>query len=209
MRNPVTTTDATKRTIASDIARLYDPCGYLACDWDDKVSGELAHKWHAFGSKMNQMEQLCIPRWLNTDVAVKKQLHAFADASLQSYGCAFYIRQENSNRTVSTDLVFTKSRVAPVKDSTIPKLEFNACHLMAELVDTVRKAHDIEMDSCYFGSHSMIAIHWIAKSPLDVNICRKSCGKHTRTNQRRKSRAQSHYTAKISKCSSTFDKDIG
>lgn len=62
IKNPIRADRPTKRSIASDIARLYDPCGYLACvivnakvlikklwrsqiDWDDEVTGDLLAEW--------------------------------------------------------------------------------------------------------------------------------------------------------------------
>ncbi|XP_055306857.1 uncharacterized protein LOC129571118 [Sitodiplosis mosellana] len=111
-----------------------------------------------------------IPRWINTDLKSKKQLHAFADASQTGYGTTFYLRQQRDDEPVTVHLVFAKARVAPVKGSTIPKLELTACHLTAQLLEGVRSAHDVDINNCTLWSDSMIALHWIGKSPAKLDV---------------------------------------
>ncbi|XP_055307797.1 uncharacterized protein LOC129571937, partial [Sitodiplosis mosellana] len=158
IKNPIRLENATKRSISSDIARLYDPCGYLSCvvifakvvlkdlwidklDWDDTVEGEPLERWKQFAMELPNITAVRIPRWINTDLKSKKQLHAFADASQTGYGTKFYLRQQRDDEPVTVHLVFAKARVAPVKGSTIPKLELTACHLTAQLLEgTIREA---------------------------------------------------------------------
>ena len=53
---------------------------------------------------------------------------AVSDPLLQAYGCCVYIKIMNINldRTVTTSLVTSKSRVSAMRNQTIPKLEFMA-----------------------------------------------------------------------------------
>lgn len=90
IKNPIRADRPTKRSIASDIARLYDPCGYLACvivnakvliqklwrsqiDWDDEVTGDLLAEWLEICNQLPRVEQLEIPRWIGTTNGSKKQ----------------------------------------------------------------------------------------------------------------------------------------
>lgn len=57
------------------------------------------------------------------------ELHVFCDASKKAYGCAVYLRMVRGEN-VSTALVMSMSRVAPVKTVTLPQLE-----LMATVLD--------------------------------------------------------------------------
>lgn len=83
IKNPMHAFQATKRTIASDIARLYDPCGYLAgviitakvliqelwrakYDWDDKVTGVHLETWQKLCDELPKITQVRIPRWIGT-----------------------------------------------------------------------------------------------------------------------------------------------
>lgn len=115
--------------------------------------------------QLPKITNLRAPRWFGTGFHSKMQLHGFADATSYAYGITFFLRQGDENTQDTTNLIFARSRVAPVKGSTIPKLELSACHLLAELLKKVREAHDIDVSDCILWSDSMIALHWIGKSP--------------------------------------------
>ena len=51
-----------------------------------------------------------------------KQIHGFCDASEQAY-CGFvFIRTESPENEIRTNLLVAKTKVAPIKRITIPKL---------------------------------------------------------------------------------------
>lgn len=56
------------------------------------------------------------------------QLHHFADANEYGYGTVLYLRLENHVGTIHCSYMYIigKSRVAPLKQITIPRLELNA-----------------------------------------------------------------------------------
>ena len=58
------------------------------------------------------------------DQLEKLELHGFSDASLQNYGACIYLRSIFKSDTISVSLVTSKSRLAPIKGSTVPRLEF-------------------------------------------------------------------------------------
>ncbi|XP_055307270.1 uncharacterized protein LOC129571494 [Sitodiplosis mosellana] len=159
IKNPIRLENPTKRSISSD-----------KVEWDDKVEGEVLQRWEQFARELPNITNVRIPRWINTDLKSKKQLHAFADASKTGYGTTFYLRQQRDGDPVTVHLVFAKARVAPIKGSTIPKWELTACHLTAQLLEEVRTAHDVDIDSCTLWSDSMIALHWIGKSPAKLDV---------------------------------------
>ena len=70
----------------------------------------------------------------------KLELHGFSDASLQSYRVFIYLKSIFKSDTVSVDLVTSKSRLAPIKDSTIPRLELLGNLLLSRLMDSVKKS---------------------------------------------------------------------
>lgn len=191
IKNPPTEAFPTKRSIVSDIARLYDPNGFLApvvvkakiiiqhlwrtkLGWDDKVvenqefGHDIATNWLDFRRELIDIEKIATPRWIGTTTGTKNQLHGFADASQQAYGVAYYIRSEGENGNATAHLVFAKARVAPITKATIPKLELCATHLLAKLLKSIREAHNVGAGDCYLWTDSMIALHWIAKSPAKL-----------------------------------------
>ncbi|GFT61153.1 integrase catalytic domain-containing protein [Trichonephila clavipes] len=63
-------------------------------------------------------------------------IHGFSDASTAAYGAVLY-SQSISEEDVSTRLLCSKSRVAPLKLITIPHLELCACVLLSQLLEKV------------------------------------------------------------------------
>lgn len=172
----------TKRAILADISRLYDPMGFLSpvvviakiiiqrlwqtkLGWDDQVSGQLAKEWLAFRQDLVNVEKISIPRWIGMQPNCNMQIHAFADASENAYGIVFYVRTETFDKKVHMHMVFSKAKVAPIAKATVPKLELSAAHLMAKMLGDIKDAHSIAINGCYLWTDSMIALHWIAKSP--------------------------------------------
>lgn len=55
-----------------------------------------------------------------------KQLHHFSDASEYGYGTISYLKLESISKEVNIAFMVGKSRVAPVKQTTIHRLELTA-----------------------------------------------------------------------------------
>lgn len=147
----------TKRGIMSSIARMYDPLGYLSpvifraktilqqlwklkIGWDDPVPSSVQSQWELFFSELNKLSQISLPRRVCSGGLMRTTIIGFADASSWGYAAVIYLRTETENRSVSTSLVFAKTRLAPVKPVTIPRLELCAAVL---LVETIKSLHDI------------------------------------------------------------------
>ncbi|XP_026330484.1 uncharacterized protein LOC113237982 [Hyposmocoma kahamanoa] len=67
------------------------------------------------------------------DEPVSIELHSFSDASQNAYGACVYLRSEDSEGNVTINLLCSKSKVAPIKATTIPRLELCAALLAAKL----------------------------------------------------------------------------
>ena len=64
------------------------------------------------------------------------QLHGFCDSSELAYCAVIYIRKQTSSG-VNVMLVTSKTKVAPLKKLSIPRLELLSCLLLSELVASV------------------------------------------------------------------------
>lgn len=143
----------TKRTLLSNINSVYDPVGFLTpalirgkifmqqlwsskLNWDTPLSTELQTKWTNFYQGLKFLEQLSIPRRVPFDNTTSVQLHGFCDASQNAFGACIYFR---STTTSQYRLYCSKSRVAPLKLSTIPRLELCGALLLAELVSMIMR----------------------------------------------------------------------
>lgn len=126
----------TKRSVLSDIARIFDPFGLLSpitfwmkylmqrlwtsgVTWDDPLPVNLGGSWAKFHSELPLIEQILIPRRITCDNTISIQLHAFSDSSEKGYAAAIYIRIQTAT-SIHCQLVAGKSKVAPLKRSTIP-----------------------------------------------------------------------------------------
>ena len=70
----------------------------------------------------------------------KVELHGFGEASERAYGRAVYICAEDKDGNRIFNLVMAKSRVAPVKRISLPRLELLAAYITAKLLDYVIQA---------------------------------------------------------------------
>ncbi|XP_064482943.1 uncharacterized protein LOC135395780 [Ornithodoros turicata] len=94
------------------------------------------------------------------------QLHVFTDASPLAYGACAYLRAEDNHRQVSVNLVFAKSRVAPLKKLTLPRLELKGAVIGARTASFLRTSFLAEKRTSgvlpvYFWTDSTITLCWI------------------------------------------------
>lgn len=172
----------TKRKVLSITSQIYDPSGLIApvivtgkmlqqaiwrsgIEWDQQIPIELLEQWRAYKENISAVSSIRIPRWTQLSPQRKIQLHIFTDASEAAMGAVVYQRVIDNNGEVSVSLVISKSKVAPVKKVTIPRLELTAAHIGAQLYQYVKSAYRMQNVSAYFWSDSTIVIHWIRRDP--------------------------------------------
>ncbi|XP_015122308.1 uncharacterized protein LOC107044789 [Diachasma alloeum] len=182
--NPIATKDViTMRTIASDVARIFDPLGLLnpvithtkiiqqelwrlKLDWDDSVPHEVSTKWRDFASQLPLLNDLRFQRHIFIPNAEFIELPGFSDASEKAYGACIYLRSVDTSGKSDIHLWCAKSRIIPLKSSqTIPRLELCAAEILTDLYTTVKRATDIKPTREFFWTDSMITLQWIHKSP--------------------------------------------
>ncbi|GFW56495.1 integrase catalytic domain-containing protein [Trichonephila clavipes] len=89
------------------------------------------------------------------------QIHTFSDASQKAYGAAAFLRVKHKDG-VSVDLVTSKSRVAPLKRLSLPRLELMGALLAARLAKEVKKILDQKCSTrALFWTDSQVTLHWI------------------------------------------------
>lgn len=172
----------TKRIILSTIAQTYDPLGLLAptvitakiilqklwlakLDWDEPVPKSILSDWQNFINKIPNLQYIHIPRHVigqNTSVI---ELHIFCDASQCAYGACAYIRSVTDNNIITVHLLCAKSRVAPVKPVSIPRLELCGALVGARLFKKIEKSLRLNFDNVYFWSDSTVVLGWLKMSP--------------------------------------------
>ncbi|GFV46443.1 integrase catalytic domain-containing protein [Trichonephila clavipes] len=88
-------------------------------------------------------------------------LLGYADASESAYRAVVYMHSVKEDGTTTTKLISSKSRVAPIKVISIPRLELSACLLLAQLVEKVRLSLQVHLAKVILHTDSTIAIAWI------------------------------------------------
>lgn len=97
-----------------------------------------------------------IKRWIGTGGDCKSELHAFCDASNDAYGCVFYMKVIDNAGDVKVNLVMSRTRVAPIRRMTTPRMELCGAHLLAKTLDDVRAVHNVEPQDCHLWCDSII-----------------------------------------------------
>ncbi|GBM58691.1 hypothetical protein AVEN_256466-1 [Araneus ventricosus] len=100
----------------------------LKLDWNYCLPIQLESQWKRFVTFLSTINSLSIPRYILLDYALKIELHGFADASEKAYGAAIYVRCLNNSGEISSNLLCSESRIAPLKSVTIPRLELRVYH---------------------------------------------------------------------------------
>lgn len=168
---------ATKRKILSYISCIFDPLGLLCpvvsyakqflqylfllkVDWDEVLPDELTSKWWSYLNHFETLKEIRIPRYLNTANA-ELHLAGFSDSSESSYAASIYL-QVFKEGTWSSHLIKAKSRVAPLKRQSIPRLELLGALLLARLVDSVISAtqNRVYVSTTLF-TDSTIVLAWL------------------------------------------------
>ncbi|XP_075163135.1 uncharacterized protein LOC142235763 [Haematobia irritans] len=171
----------TKREVLSRISRLFDPAGWLApciilakiimqriwaegTKWDEKISSESLVSWKSFESSYPLINSIRIPRWVRYTPECKVQFHGFCDASEKAYAAALYIRIVEGE-SVSVHLVSCKTKVAPLKTISIPRLELCGATLLSEMIDHLIPQLRVPKYSISCWTDSTIVLSWLSKPP--------------------------------------------
>ncbi|XP_041970663.1 uncharacterized protein LOC121727052 [Aricia agestis] len=88
------------------------------------------------------------------------ELHLFCDASTKAM-CAVAYWRWMSNNNIRVAFIASKCRVAPLKLTSVPRLELQAALLAARLADTIGKEHTMKPVNRYFWCDSSTVLHWI------------------------------------------------
>lgn len=173
----------TKRLILSQISRLFDPLGLLGpviiqakiimqqlwkanISWDETVPQHVLQTWLDFRGELHLLDNFSAPRGVVFERYSNIQLHGFCDASESAYGACVFIRISNNKGTHEVNLLCAKSRVAPVKVVSLPRLELCAARLLGKLyTEAVRSLSGLEFDLIRFWSDSSITLQWIKTAP--------------------------------------------
>lgn len=177
----------TKRSALSQIARLFDPLGLLGpvvitakifmqslwllkaddgkiFDWDQELPSSMQVTWMSYISQLPLLNNLRIERFVLSPRTTSLQYHFFSDASKRAYGACCFLRSTDTSGAVKVALLTARSKVAPLKQQSIPRLELCGALLATELYQKVTSALEIPGET-FFWVNSMTVISWLKSTP--------------------------------------------
>ena len=108
----------------------------IKCGWDDAIAETYLTPWKDWLAKLEQLSKVQINRCMkpkNFGKVKQAQMHHFCDASEHGYDSVSYLRLTNKAGEIHVALVLGKSRVTPLKQITIPRLELASATLAARM----------------------------------------------------------------------------
>ena len=174
----------TKRAVLSYVSQIFDPLGFAApivtsfkiflkvlwtkgYDWDEVLPPEETESFKKLTQSFAQLQKISIPRsYQINNEQLLHALHLFCDASEQAYAACVYIQFSSPDGNLTSSFVISKTRLAPVKRVTLPRLELLACFLGVKLLKKVTEAQQIPEVKIFCWTDSTIALGWI-RSPAN------------------------------------------
>ena len=126
------------------------------------MDADIAQSWNTWKSELPRLEQIEFSRFFFPPGPVEKiEVNGFGDASPKAYGAVVYLCTEDIHGNRTANLVMSKSRVAPAKKMTLPRLELLALYIVAKLVEYVIQALTIPINEIHAWSDSQVALSWV------------------------------------------------
>ncbi|XP_070519714.1 uncharacterized protein [Cardiocondyla obscurior] len=176
----------TKRKVLSDVAQLFDPLGWLApviirakifiqtlwlknLDWNEPLLKEEQDFWLKFQAELPELQKIALPRWINILASnCSIEIHGFSDASERAIAAVVYLRvtwtspdEYNDFHFSKISLLQSKTKVAPLKTVSLPRLELNAAALLVRLVNKIKLAASFKINRVYLWYDSTVTLAWI------------------------------------------------
>lgn len=174
----------TKRQVLKMLMSIYDPLGLIGnflmylkiimqeiwrsgVGWDEPIKEEQLIKWRKWLQYLPDLKnvsiQRCYLKSLDNYNNTNTQLHLFVDASENGYAAVAYLRIVRGNSIVCS-LVGSKTRVAPLRMTSIPRLELMAALIGSRFANNIIDNHTIRIKNKYFWSDSKTVISWLKHS---------------------------------------------
>ena len=176
----------TKRNVLSKLSMLYDPLGLASVvtikariamqnlwrlkelNWDDPLPENVCDLWQNIFEDIVKLKTVEFPRCIKpADSLGQAELHVFCDASVLAYGAAAYLLWHAVDGP-HVQLISAKARVAPLKQTTVPRLELMAALIASRLAKTICEEFKEKPAEITLWSDSKIVLHWLKSDSLTL-----------------------------------------
>ena len=172
-----------KRYVLSILSKVYDPLGILSpitiniklffqdlcrtkISWDEELSEQLKVKRKGIIENLFKYCDIRLQRnYLHGELLSKVvaiELHGFSDASIKAYAAVCYFKIIFSDSHIVREIIASKTKVAPLKKVSIPRLELLACLILSRLMKVIISSIcDFKLSNIFCWSDSIDCIFWI------------------------------------------------
>jgi len=131
------------------------------------LPGDLLNKWTEWKAGLAGLKELTVPRCFigeDLDEIKDAQVHVFCDASEVGYSIVAYLRLVDIERKIHVSFVMGKTRLAPLKGISIPRLELCAATLGAKMALFITEEIDMNLGAVTMWTDSMVVLQYIAST---------------------------------------------
>jgi hypothetical protein len=175
----------TKRIMLGKIAKIFDPLGLaspvivrgkiflqrlwkIGSEWDEPIVCDLAYEFRSYLNDISELSDLPIRRLYGRGRLIN--IVGFSDASERAYCMTVYAQTLGDDGIITSTLMAAKTRVAPMKQATIPQLELQAAAVLIELVERVRNDLMADIDLIRLYCDSKIVLSWLSKPAKEWKV---------------------------------------
>ena len=173
--------NVTKRGLLSFISSIYDPLGMISpfiltakiilqnlcrekIGWDVEIPCTFISRWNNWVKQLPNLVELKVSRCFKPEdfgEVETVKVHHFSDASESGFGAVSYVRSVNYEGKIHCSFAIGKSRVAPLKPMTIPRLELSAATVAVKFDLMLKRELEVQVDRSVFWTDSTAVIKYI------------------------------------------------
>ncbi|XP_052706713.1 uncharacterized protein LOC128182142 [Crassostrea angulata] len=177
----------TRRGLLSTMNSIFDPMGFISpvtisgkilhrelvspgCHWDEPLTEEHLRRWRIWIDSLQSVNNFRVPRMIvatSISLAHQVDVHVFSDASEHAIAAVAYLQVTDEFGETSLGFLMGKSKLAPLKGHTIPRLELCAAVLATEFGEAI---FCVCYKPCGKNSPSLVSVSVVLrlKNPADV-----------------------------------------
>ena len=132
--------------------------------WDEPLPEDVQPRWERWKLDLLRLKELQFPRCFEPKTISQKkryELHNFADASTSGYGQCSYLSVKDEDGNVNVSLVMGKSRLSPLKITTVPRMELTAAVVSAKVGVMLQEELNYANLKQYFWTDSRVVLGYI------------------------------------------------
>ncbi|XP_062557220.1 uncharacterized protein LOC134222088 [Armigeres subalbatus] len=177
----INNTILTKRQVLRIVMRLYDPLGFVAhfvvqgkilmqeiwrtgTNWDEPIVEQLYDLWKRWIEQYSRISKVKVPRCFFGSFFPEQisdiQVHILTDASAAACACVAYLRITVGDCS-QCSLIAAKTKVAPLRALSIPRLELQAAMMGSRLLQTICTALTVNIHQRFLWTDSATVLAWL------------------------------------------------